>query len=170
MLSSAIKCYQVLLSAIKCYQVLSNVVLWRKTKEKHIFALKKQHYVCIRIKKTVEKFVGEKLSINYSKKQKNEQYIVLDSAIKCYHMLPSAIKCYQMLCFEEKLKKNIFLLWKRQHYVWIRIKKNFRIKIKHLCSKRQKIEQFLVLDSYEVLPSAIKCYKVLPSVIKCCVL
>ena len=120
-------------SAIKCYQVLSNVVLWRKTKEKYIFALKKQHYVCIRIKKTVEKFVGEKLSINYSKKQKNEQYIVLDSAIKCYHMLPSAIKCYQvlssatkcyqMLCFEEKLKKNIFLLWKRQHYVWIRIKK-----------------------------------------------
>ena len=103
-------------SAIKCYQVLSNVVLWRKTKEKHIFALKKQHYVCIRIKKTVEKFVGEKLSINYSKKHKNEQYIVLDSAIKCFHMLPSAIKCYQVLSnvvFWRKTKeKYIFALKK----------------------------------------------------------
>ena len=61
------------------------------------------------LKKTVEKFVGEKLSINYSKKQKNEQYIVLDSAIKCYHMLPSAIKCYQVLPSAIKccaLKKN----------------------------------------------------------------
>ena len=50
-LSSAIKCYQVLPSAIKCCAM-------KKLKKNIFFALKKQHYVCIRIKKTVEKFVG----------------------------------------------------------------------------------------------------------------